>query len=106
MTVAVVDPGHPRHTGKLLFASMIVTGLIVVGLLVAVIVNEIGDNRAICERAVAVREDGRAMWLEAFELFPTSDEAAELRIRLDELLPPLTCPPGADQDQIPREVSP
>lgn len=98
-------PPTPRpNSGKLLFVSMLVTAVIVIGLLVAVIVNEVADNRAICERAVVVRDDGRAMWLAVFDLFPDSENIEEMRATLDELLPPLTCPPGADQDQIPREA--
>lgn len=44
-----------------------------------------------CTRSITVRDDSRAMWLYAFAAFPDSSIVADLRRKLDERLPTLTC---------------
>lgn len=77
----------------------IVTAVVVIGLVVAGSaawvahqINESEGHRD-CERAVAARDDSRAMWLYALG---TADDPNDPKVRaftkkLDELLPPLTC---------------
>jgi hypothetical protein len=58
------------------------------------------DNR-LCERAVEVREDGRAMWEWLIEaVAETSPLAPEARHQLDTLLPSLRC----DEDNHPVPI--
>lgn len=90
VSVDVVPHASP---GKTLFVWMLVSGLVVLGLVAGTILNEISNNRAACARALEVRDDQRTMWLVVFDLFPDSEHVEELRLTLDELLPPLTCPP-------------
>lgn len=59
------------------------------------------DARFRCERAVTVRHETRAMWLELFEAFPESAEETGLRVDLESLLPPLVC---VDNTPIPEPL--
>lgn len=100
---SLTPPSDRPNTGKALFIAMLITGLILIVLIAVAVANEVQDNRAICERAVTIRDDNRAMWLAAFDAFPDSPEIQELRASLDDLLPPVTCPPG--DTAVPREVT-
>lgn len=47
----------------------------------------------LCERDVADRADDRAMWDATLDVFEGEPVVAELRVLLEELLPPLVCGP-------------
>ena len=59
------------------------------------------NERYRCERAVTVRDDTRAMWLELFEAFPDSPAEPGLRQSLEDRLPALHCPDGVTPVPIP-----
>lgn len=76
--------------------AVVLVGLLLVGLGAWQVVEiDRAETRRDCDRAVATRNDGRAMWLYLLET-STRDRATidTFAAKLDELLPPLKCVGG------------
>lgn len=56
-----------------------------------------------CQQDVRNIDNQRAMWLAIFDLYPESDTVADLRVLLEERIPPHKCVNGV---AVPQEVQP
>lgn len=95
------------HFVKMVAAVVVLGLLLVVAFSVRLSRQQHDINRAACERAVATREDNRAMWLYLVDKNPdpTSDDVTEFVAYLDQRLPSLECvgelPVPAPVDSVP-----
>jgi hypothetical protein len=88
-----VSEDHSQ-SGRMLFAWTVLAVAMFAAIstftVILIVQNGNAAERA-CERAVETRTDARVMWLTVFDLFPDGDHVNELRVTLNERLPPLQC---------------
>ncbi len=95
----------PRWVGAAAAAGVL-SLVLSVGIAWKVQQSDSAEERRDCERAVAARDDGRAMWLYVVETNTSADQARvdAFVTELNDRLPPLKCVDGnpvPDTDQLP-----